>query len=49
MRAACAAPDLLHRIGLLGGEASTVGWRAVPAAHQRMRIEVALTRIVDVY
>ena len=47
MRAARTPPDLLHRIGFLTGEASTVGWRAGPAAYQRMRIEVALARIVD--
>src|SRR6516162_11942815 len=47
MRAACTAPDLLYRIGFLAGEASTIGWRARSAAYQRMRIEVALARIVD--
>src|SRR6516164_2353978 len=47
MRAACTAPDLLYRIGFLAGEASTIGWCARSAAYQRMRIEVALARIVD--
>src|SRR5215469_7400276 len=47
MRAARAAPDLLHRIGFLTGEAGAVGWRPRPAAYQDMRIKAALARIVD--
>jgi len=47
MRAARAAPDLLHRVGFGTAEASTIGWCTWPAAYQGMRIEAALARIAD--
>src|SRR5258708_7360186 len=47
MRAARAAPDLLHRVGFGTAEASTIGWCTWPAAYQGMRIEAALARTAD--